>query len=59
MNCLNTISLAVLDDNETEAYPVDSGSATYSVLSDRIRSVARTDADGQGTLAFPIPEGIF
>jgi len=43
----------------TEAYPVDSGGATYSVLSDRIRAVARTYIDGQGALAFRISEGIF
>jgi hypothetical protein len=42
-----------------EAYPVDSGGARYSVLSDRIRAVAGTDIDGQGALAFPISEGIF
>jgi hypothetical protein len=42
-----------------KAYPVDSGSATYSVLSGRIRAVVGTDIDGQGALAFPIPEGIF
>src|ERR1035437_8972460 len=43
----------------TEAYPVDSGGARYSVLSDRIRAVVGTDIDGQGALAFPISEGIF
>jgi hypothetical protein len=43
----------------TFAYPVDSGGAIDSILSDRIRSVAGTTIDGQGALVFSIPEGIF
>jgi hypothetical protein len=41
-----------------EAYPVDSGSSIYSVLSGRDRAVARTLFDGRRSFAFPIPESL-
>ena len=43
----------------SEAYPVDSGGATYSILGGPNRAVAGTSSDGQGALAFAIPKGVF
>ena len=41
-----------------EAYPVDSGSPTYSVLSGSNRAATRTPFDGRRSFACAIPEGL-
>ena len=41
-----------------EAYPVDSGSPTCSVLSGCNRAVTRARFDGRRSFACPIPEGL-
>src|ERR1700735_1403423 len=41
-----------------EAYPVDSGPPTYSVLSGGNRAATRTPFDGRCPLACPVPEGL-
>ena len=41
-----------------EAYPVDSGTPTYSVLSGGNRAATRTPFDGRCPLACPVPEGL-
>jgi hypothetical protein len=41
-----------------DAYPVDSGSPTYSVLSGGNRAATRTPFDGRCPFACPVPEGL-
>ena len=43
---------------QLEAYPVDSGSPTCSVLSGCNRAVTRARFDGRRSFACPIPEGL-
>ena len=48
----------LLDSAYSEAYPVDSGSPTCSVLSGCNRAVTRARFDGRRSFACPIPEGL-
>ena len=61
LECLKTINCTPEDPpilREVEAYPVDSGSPTCSVLIGGNRAATRTLFDGRRSFACPIPEGL-